>query len=187
MIEGETKLTEVRRHPFGLVVLYFQVTVGLLFGFGLIFFLASSVIAEGSTLRNLMSFAAVAVIALVLLLLIVATYVYQQNKLIITDKNLTQVLQRGIFNRQVSELSMANVEDVTADQRGLFATLFGFGELRVETAGEQNNFIFSCCPRPGYYGKIILDARQRYIDKDPAAMKRANEHLSVPTSPEATH
>ena len=183
LIEGETKLTEVRRHPFGLVVLYFQAAIGVLVGFGLIMFLIGSLVGDSTGFRTLLSLVGVVVVALMMLLLLIATYVYQQNRLIITDKNLTQVLQRGIFNRQVSELSMANVEDVTADKRGLFPTLFNFGELRVETAGEQNNFIYAYCPRPGYYRKIILDARQRYIDNDPEAMKRANERLNVPPAP----
>ncbi len=184
LAKSETMLTEIRRHPFGLVVLYFQVTVGFILSFGLIYFLLTTAFSFDGNTTSIILLVGVVVVALMLLILLLGTYIYSQNKLLISDKNLTQVLQRGIFNRQVSELSMANVEDVTALRRGIFANMFNFGELRVETAGEQNNFNFMYCPRPDYYGKIILDARQKFIDNDPEAMKRANERLNVPRSPQ---
>jgi uncharacterized membrane protein YdbT with pleckstrin-like domain len=108
-----------------------------------------------------------AVLGIVGLLLLLATYVYRQNKLIISDQNVTQVSQRGIFSRQVSELSLLNVEDVTSDQNGFLPTIFNYGVLRIETAGEQNNFHFTYCPRPNYYGKMILEARQGCLLKTP--------------------
>ena len=139
---GETMLTKVRRHPFGLVVLYFQVTAGFMLSFGLIYFLLTTAFSIDGQMTDIISLVGVVVIALMLLILLLGTYIYRQNRLLVSDKNLTQVLQRGLFNHQVSELSLANVEDVTAHRNGIFATIFNFGELCVETAGEQNNFNF---------------------------------------------
>jgi uncharacterized membrane protein YdbT with pleckstrin-like domain len=182
--EGEEYLYTIRKHPFGIIILYVQAIVGLVGAFGLILFLLPQFVAETSRSRytSLLALAMVLVGGLVALFLLLATYIYRQNKLIVTDKNITQVIQNGLFNRKVSELSLANVEDVTAQQQGIFATIFGYGELRVETAGEQNNFHFSYCPNSNYCGKIILDARQKYISHDPGVAQRANERLDVPGS-----
>lgn len=177
-IEGiaadEVKLQVVHRHFAGLFLVYIQVIIGFIAGVLFIYFMAPVVLpnTEPSQQRLYISTIVGVVAVLMWLILVVYTYIYRQSKLIISDKNLTQVLQRGLLSRKVSELSMANVEDVTADQHGVFASLFGYGDLNVETAGEQNNFNFKFCPKPNFYGRVILDARQKYLDNDPTGRRR---------------
>jgi hypothetical protein len=188
-IEGvganESILAEVHKHPFGIILLYIQAGLALALALGLFYFLLPSFVSEENSARvnGILLIVTVVAISITLLILFVASLIYRQSYLIITDKNVTQVLQIGLFKRQVSELSMANVEDVTAEQRGIFATIFNFGKLVIETAGEQNNFIFTYCPRPNYYGKLVLDTRQRYIEGDPVRAVRANDRLNVPPPP----
>lgn len=182
MMPNEQFVTEIHKHPFGIIFLYIQAAIGLVIAAFLAMVLLPGLLGEESWARNSIAISAalVVVLCIVVLILILATYLYRLNRLIISDRNVTQVLQKGLFNRQVSELSMANVEDVTANQKGIFATMFNYGELKIETAGEQNNFHFSYCPNPNYYGRIVLESRQKYIDQDPVAAKRANERLNVP-------
>jgi hypothetical protein len=91
---------------------------------------------------------------------IMAIYIYRQNKLLVTNKHLAMVTQRTLVNRKVSQLSMRDVEDSNADQKGLLPTAFNYGTLTVETAGEMENFIFTMCPRPSEYSDQILAARE---------------------------
>jgi uncharacterized membrane protein YdbT with pleckstrin-like domain len=86
--------------------------------------------------------------------------------LLVTDMNLVQILQKGLFVRKVSRLSMSNVEDVTAEQKGILPTIFNYGTLTVQTAGEMENFVFPYCPNPNKYADRILDARQAFVDKE---------------------
>ena len=58
---------------------------------------------------------------------------------------------------------MVNVEDVTSIQKGMFATMLGYGVLKIETAGEQANFEYTFCPRSNYYAKVILNAREKVL------------------------
>lgn len=176
----EQTVVEIRKHPIGIIILYIGAAAGLLGAFGLIFLLVPQLVSAENldTVNSILGLFAIVGVIFTVLLLLVATYIYQQNRLIITDRNITQVLQRGLFSRQVSELSMANVEDITADQHGIIASIFNYGELRVETAGEQNNFRFNYCPRPNYHGKIVLDARQRYVNK-----KNQTEHIADAPAP----
>ncbi len=161
----ETKLIEVHKHWFGLAIVYFEAAIGFMAGLLLLWFVSPMLFAnsDAATRRLYLSSIAGVVAALGWLILIVYTFIYRQNRLIITDKNLTQILQRGLFSRKISELSMANVEDVTANQHGLFASILGYGDLIVETAGEQANFNFSFCPNPNYAGKIVLDGREKFL------------------------
>lgn len=183
LLEGEVKIIEVKRHPFGLIALYFQVIFGIGLGIGLLAFLASSIFTDISAYTGIISIIGILVLSFVAIILLISSYLWHQNKLIISTKNLTQILQKGLFNREVSELSMANVEDVSAEKKGIFQTLLNYGNLKIETAGAISNFHFPYCPRPSYYGKIILDARQRYIDNDPGAASRANKNLHTPNVP----
>jgi uncharacterized membrane protein YdbT with pleckstrin-like domain len=175
-------IATIKRHPFGLVSMYLLAILGLGVAFGLMFWLVPTA-TEGDIQDKIMNYLmifAVAASALVASFLMVATYVYRQNRWEITNDSVHQVSQRGLFNRQSSELSMANVEDVTVEKVGILASMFNFGTLRAETAGENSSFNFNYCPNPDKYARIILDARERYIEDEPLKAKRANEILNVP-------
>jgi len=179
---GQREILIIRRHPFGLVALYFQAALGTAVALGLILYLLPKVV-NSDTHNKLMGplmAASIALVALVLVFMIIATYIYHQNSWVVSDDTIHQMLQRGLFNHQTSELSMANIEDVTAEQKGILAELFGFGTLRCETAGELPYFHFQYCPSPDKYAKIILDARERFINESPEQAKRANDLLNVP-------
>jgi len=177
---GELKLDEVRKHPFGIVVVYLQFGVGIVIALGLLLFLLPGILPQDvlGTYSFIVSLISVAILGLVFLVMLVATYIYRLNRFVITDQHITQVAQHGLFNRKVSELSLANVEDVSAEKRGIFATIFNYGTLKIETAGEQNNFHFTYCPNPDYYGKRILDARQSFIANN-GATGRSNERFAI--------
>lgn len=167
LTSDETLIFDVRRHPFGLFLIWFQIIFATVLGLGLILFLLPSVVESfdvSSTDANAVAAAfSIAVISLSLLFLVLMTRIYKGNQLIVSDMNVTQVLQIGLFNRKISELSMANIEDVTSRQSGIFPTIFNYGILVIETAGEQNNFTFYYCPNPNAYAKAILDARVEFI------------------------
>ncbi len=180
--EGNAEQVTIRRHPFGIVVLYLQAIVGLGVALGLIYFLIPGLLSAENTVQanHYLTIFATAAVALTTIFLLIATAIYRQNKWVVTDDSITQFTQSGIFRRQISELSMANIEDVSSEQFGILAELFGFGTLKVETAGERSNFHFIYCPQPNKYSKIILDARERFINEEPEVAKRANDLLSVP-------
>jgi uncharacterized membrane protein YdbT with pleckstrin-like domain len=156
----------IKRHIIGLIIIYLESLAGvlalLLFGY-LVF---SSYISSLSpnTYRLILS-GVILAIAFLVFVLFVATYIYRQSRLLVTDKNLIQVVQRGLFARKVSRLSMANVEDASAEQRGILATILGYGTLTVQTAGERENFTFHYCPNPDKYASGVIEAHQRYVDE----------------------
>lgn len=159
----EKKLSEVAKHPIGIISLYVSITIGVVVSLVLTFFMIPSVVADTDQAFAIAGLAALIIVVLSVLISVLATVVYRQNRLIVTDRNITQILQTSIFNRKVSQLNLVNVEDVTSIQNGILATMFGYGVLKIETAGEQANFNFTYCPRPGYYAKVILNAREKIL------------------------
>ncbi len=166
---GEEIVFVIRKHWFGLFVMYLQATIAFGIVSWLLLFLLPTVVDPGSE-ESVQSFAASGVLIfgmILALILLLVTYIYTQNKLILTNRSITQVAQNGLFSRKVSELSLQNTEDITADKNGIWAHIFNFGEIKVETAGEQFNFHFKYCPNPNYYGQQILDSRQVCIQNNP--------------------
>lgn len=164
----ETKIADVRRHPIGLFILYLQTMFALGLSLFLIFaflpsFLSILGLDESTAAKTVAYLFALLAVGFGVLFLFIATRIYQASQLIITNDNVTQIMQVGLFHRKVSEISMENVEDVTAHQKGILQTFFNYGRLHVETAGEQNNYDFIYCPNPNAYAKAIQDARVTFL------------------------
>lgn len=75
---------------------------------------------------------------------------------VVTNNRILNVEQHGIFSRTVSELDLAQVQDVTSEQHGIFPFLFGYGDVFIQTAGEKQRFVFEQVPRPDEIRKNIL-------------------------------
>lgn len=73
---------------------------------------------------------------------------YYYDLWIITDKRLINIEQDGLFSRKTSELDYAKVQDITVDVKGFFPTMLNYGDVQVQTAGEEENFLFRTISNP---------------------------------------
>lgn len=64
-----------------------------------------------------------------------AVRLWDATALILTDRRLVHVAQRGMWDRNVSEAAFAHVGDVQWDKKGVWRALFKVGTLRVRTSG----------------------------------------------------
>lgn len=91
---------------------------------------------------------------------------------IVTNDRVLNIEQRGLFSRTVSELDLSQVQDVTSEQHGIFAWVFGYGKVYIQTAAERERFIFEQVPNPEEIRKNMLalveaDRRRQAQEKDP--------------------
>ena len=63
---------------------------------------------------------------------------YYLNMWVITNQRIVEIKQFGFFDRQVSSFLLARVQDITTTVDGFFADVFGFGTVRIETAGDES-------------------------------------------------
>lgn len=179
MQEGEEVITEIRRHPFGIISIYFFAFVGFAAAAGIVILLLPKLVANGTATESVSTLTLAGIgmlLVFMILILAILTAVYWQNRWIVTSDSVTQISQRGLFNRQVSQLSFGNLEDVTVEQEGLIPSLFNFGTLKVETAGEHSKFYFLYCPKPNFYARQILLAREIFLKNElhDAGQRRLN-------------
>lgn len=82
---------------------------------------------------------------------------YYLDVWIVTSKRVLNIEQTGLFIRTVSELRLYRVQDVTSTVKGVAATLFDYGDVEIQTAGEKTRFIFEQIPHPNNISKSILE------------------------------
>jgi hypothetical protein len=163
---GESIVATIRRHPFGILSLYAAVIGGVTIAAILAFILIPNVLDQFNTDGGGLLYTGLAgILVLLILILGVATTVYWQNEWIVTTDSITQVTQNSLFGRQVSQLSLDNLEDVTVNQDGILPHLFNFGILKVESAGERSKFIFPYCPNPNDYARKILEIHEQFLEE----------------------
>jgi hypothetical protein len=94
---------------------------------------------------------------MLLLALLIIWVLYYLNMQIITNMRLVDIDQYSLFARSVTELNIRNVQDVTSESHGLFPTLFGYGDVIVQTAGTEQRFTFEMVSHPEEIKKLLLD------------------------------
>ncbi len=80
---------------------------------------------------------------------------------IITDSRIVDMDQRSLLFHAMTEINLAQIEDVTAEIKGLFGNLFNYGTVYVQTAGTTQKFEFENVPDPNRIAKLLLDLYER--------------------------
>lgn len=88
---------------------------------------------------------------------------YHLDVWVVTDQRIVSMEQLGLFDRVVSQQPIQKVQDVTHEVKGQMPTLFGFGNVRVQTAGEEEHFVFEDVPHPDQVAKLILQTHEESI------------------------
>ena len=118
--------------------------------------------------------------------LITATFAFTQwvsyyyDLFIVTDSEILDIDQEGIFDRRVTEISLLRIQDVSARVHGFFATFFDFGDVVAESAGENSRtYVIDSVPNPIAIANKILDLHNEHVAKEERAgeMKMADGDL----------
>ena len=160
--EGEKVVLHFRRHWFIFLNLFF-----IYFGLSVLPLIIFYVLGQNFDI-NIIDF--INSNDLVKALGLVLTFVYYLSMLVftltmwtenyldvwtLTNERLISREQKGLFNRVVSELDLTRIQDITVEQKGILPTILQYGDVYVQTAGEQERFVFQKVPNPYYISKII--------------------------------
>lgn len=86
---------------------------------------------------------------------------------IVCDDTVIDIVQQGFFGRKISQLSMLRVQDVSSNIKGFLPTFFGYGDVLVETAGEQSqNFLLMAVPNPQEVASKIMELHDQLVAKE---------------------
>lgn len=152
--EGEEILLLLRRHLFtiyvriGFYIFLALVPIVLWFVFG-------SLISEHSA-STLFFFVSSIWYAGLWLALFHSLTMYTLDTVLVTNRRIIDSDQHGLFNREVSELTGSRIQDISSHTNGMIETFLQFGDVMVQTAGSEKQFIFKQIPNPERVKDIIM-------------------------------
>jgi uncharacterized membrane protein YdbT with pleckstrin-like domain len=85
---------------------------------------------------------------------------------IVTNERLINIEQIGFFNRVVSELDLKRIQDITSGVHGMIPTMFGFGNIHIQTAAEEGKFDLKSVPHPVTVRRQITKLYRAAREKD---------------------
>ena len=86
---------------------------------------------------------------------------YYLDVLLITNKRVIDIDQRGFFNRDVATITLEKIQDVSVNVNGIIATFLSFGTLTIQSAGEMTEFIIHDIPEPNEIKALIYELYKR--------------------------
>lgn len=89
---------------------------------------------------------------------------YHLDIWIVTNKRIISIVQNNIFNRTIKEYPIDRIQDVAANQKGLLQTFFQFGDVTIQTAGEDDPVIFDNVPNPFKTAQTINNLLHKNIN-----------------------
>lgn len=168
---GEKIIRQVRKHwlPFALEFIFLSFLalvplVGYVFLSDFIGEKLSSIVTGNATVLFMFIYLIWLTILWVILFYIWTDYYL--DVWIITNNRIIDIEQKGFFNREVSSFRMDRVQDITISVEGFVATSFGFGNVNVETASSENNFIIPNASDPEAVKKTILEQHNIAMEKN---------------------
>ena len=117
-----------------------------------------------------MAFALVSLlIVIALLIFFVGFYIFRHNLLIFTNAHLIQIDVNSLFSHRVSQVAFARVQDVSGTRTGVLQTIFNFGNVEIQSAGEEEKFIFRNAPDPQGIADEALEIHEEALRRTHAS------------------
>ncbi len=101
---------------------------------------------------------------------------------IITNERVINIEQKGLFVRTVSELKFSRIQDVTSEVRGMIPTILNFGDVKVQTASEEDYFLFRQVPDPYHVKDVIMERLRTERDEEIGKVVAAAQATPRPRS-----
>ncbi len=153
--EGETVILLLRKHPFIIITrlsLFFLAALIPIVG-GI---LTWSYLTEDENLKNLFFFSSTIWYLVLWLTSFYSLTLYSLDNVIITNHRIIKSYQHSLFNREIAELHSHRIQDVTTHTNGIIQTFLEFGDITIQTAGTENQFMFKQIPNPDEVKDVIM-------------------------------
>jgi len=85
---------------------------------------------------------------------------WSATMLVLTDKRIVDVEQRGFFDRIVTETPYSQIDEASYRVKGLCATVFRYGSIRLELKGSAADIQFERIFHPARIHDLINDLRR---------------------------
>jgi len=84
------------------------------------------------------------------------------DTVVVTNRRVVDIEQIGLFHRDVSSLYLNRIEDITVETRGFLGTMLRFGNLHIQTAGNDRELRLDHISDPEKVRKMISNAQRNF-------------------------
>lgn len=90
---------------------------------------------------------------------------YILNVWIVTNSRILDIWQKGLFNREISELHLESIQDISVNTKGIVQSYLNFGNIDIQTAATEKHFTFEEVPHPLHIKDAVMDAANVFVQK----------------------
>jgi len=80
---------------------------------------------------------------------------------VITDDRIIDVEQHSLFHREITELELFRIQDVTTQVQGVLPTLLNYGKVTVKTASNNMGVVFHDVPNPNHIRNQLIQLAEQ--------------------------
>jgi hypothetical protein len=166
--DGEVMMEKVRKHW----IVYVQDFFYHSFGCFLFMILASFLTSKGILSfidQDSSAYAGMILVMFVIIFWVSFFYAWTKNYFDvwhITDRHIIAVNQKQMFEREEAFMELMRIQDVRFEKNGVLATWFGYGTLRVQSAGEDQEFVIDDVHDVETIAHKIMEMRDKAQHKD---------------------
>lgn len=165
--ENEEVLRVIHRHWFDILTHFFAIlTLSILLVAGLFAFPLLFPDIVGAKNARLFLFVENTFFILLWLFGFLLWIDYYFDVWIITSERIINIEQKGLFVRHISELGFSRIQDVTAEVEGILPTVLNYGDVLVQTAGEETRFTFRQVPDPYRVKDMVMKLSKSALNDD---------------------
>lgn len=77
------------------------------------------------------------------------------NIYIVTNERVVDIDFYYLLYKHFAEAELNKIQDISFSSQGIFATIFNYGEVTIETAGEAPHLVFEMVPHPEHVVETI--------------------------------
>ncbi len=160
LLEGEKIIIEKRRH--WIVILYqsFGLIAAIVIPLFIIFSFSAAEPIQALLFGSVKSIAGLFFILIswkfcIFTIFFIIWTNYYLDVIVVTDKRLIDIEQIGLFARDQVSVPIKNIQDIKIEIIGFLPSLFRFGHIHVQTAGQAKELLIKNLPDPTKIKDII--------------------------------
>lgn len=171
LCDEEFVITSVRRHPIGLFAPFIAGILVIAIVFLAIF--NSDSITRSLNLTGqiaspgVMMMISMLIASLAVIFVYISYYIFFNNKYYLTNENIIQIIQKGLFKKQEQTVSLSRIEDSSFSQNDVLQQMFNYGSIRLSTVGDENTYSLTYVANPKVQIDILNDIVEIYKKEHP--------------------
>lgn len=159
--KDEYVVYEVNRHWFRMLFWFISISVTALVSLTIFIFFVYRLSVSG-TISDIyfLSFLFSLWLVFLWIILFIEWTDYSLDVWVITNKRILDIDQQGLLRRDVASVEIQNVQDVKVTVNGILAMFFKVGDIHLQTAGVQKEFVLKDAKNAEKVREVIFNLLQ---------------------------